>query len=143
MLEIKFLNRGDEHVLDYVAEDVFDNAIEGRLSVEYLENPHSHLAVAIDSGVVVGFASGIDYVHPDKARQFWVNEVCIASTHRRRGIGKAIVAALIDLARELKCTEAWVLTEQENTAARGLYKDAGGVEGQAIMVTFPLADTKC
>jgi ribosomal protein S18 acetylase RimI-like enzyme len=142
MLEIKLLQRGDEQVFEHVREGVFDDSVDGRLAVEYLENPHSHIAVAIEDGFIIGFASGIDYIHPDKPAQLWVNEVGVAPTHQRRGIGKAVITALIDLASKLGCTEAWVLTEQENTAARGLYKHVGGAESHAIMVSFPLTTAK-
>ncbi len=41
-------------------------------------------------------ASGVDYIHPDKPRELWINEVGTASTHRGRGIGKKVVTALVE-----------------------------------------------
>jgi hypothetical protein len=41
--------------------------------------------------------------------------------------------------RELGCTEAWVLTDEANVAARALYQSAGGTETAHLMVSFPLA----
>ena len=131
--------KGDEPILNHVAEGVFDNPIDADLTAKYLANPHNHIAVAIEDDVVVGFASGMDYIHLDKKGQMWINEVGVASTHQRRGVGKAVLAALTNLAREIGCTEAWVLTDEDNDAARGLYENAGGVEERIVLVAFPLA----
>jgi hypothetical protein len=52
-----------------VAAEVFDNPIDADLTAEFLGDARHHLAVAIDDGLVVGFASAIHYVHPDKPPQ--------------------------------------------------------------------------
>jgi len=112
-----------------VAADVFDNPIDPALTEEFLSDPRHHIAVAIDDGLVVGFASAVHYVHPDKRPQLWVNEVGVAPSHRQRGLGKALMSALFDVGRGLNCTEAWVLTDRTNLAAMALYTSVGGVEG--------------
>ena len=128
-LEIRILRRGDEQVLQNVAAEVFDNPIDPDLTREFLADPRHHLAVAIDNGLVVAFASGVHYVHPDKPPQLWINEVAVAPTHQRRGLGKAVMKALLDIGRTHRCTEAWVLTDRTNTAAMALYASLGGTEG--------------
>jgi ribosomal protein S18 acetylase RimI-like enzyme len=128
-IEIKVLRGGDEAVLAQVADDVFDNPIDPDLAREFLGDPRHHLAVAIDDGVVVGFASAVHYVHPDKPPQMWVNEVAVAPTHQRRGLGKAVMRALFEVAKARRCTEAWVLTDKGNAAAMALYAAVGGSEG--------------
>lgn len=128
-IEVKILRSGDEPILTNVAQEVFDNPIDPALTKEFLADPRHHLAVAIDDGLVVGFASAVHYVHPDKAPQLWINEVAVAPTHRRRGLGKAVINALLELGRQHRCTEAWVLTDRENPAAMALYRSAGGIEG--------------
>ena len=85
--------------------------------------------IAIDDGLVVGFASAVHYIHPDKLPQLWVNEVALAPTYRRRGLGRAVLKALFEVGRALNCTEAWVLTDRNNLAAIALYLSAGGTEG--------------
>jgi len=126
---IKVLRSGDEAVLSRVAEEVFDNAVDADLTREFLADPRHHIAVAIDEGMVVAFASGVHYVHPDKRPEMWIKEVATAPTHQRRGLGKAVIAALLDVARAHACTEAWVLTDRSNAAARALYAALGGIEG--------------
>jgi aminoglycoside 6'-N-acetyltransferase I len=141
-IEIRLLGPGDGDVLARVAPDVFDYAIERELTAEFLADPRHHLVVAIDDGTVVGMASGVHYVHPDKHPELWINEVGVAPTHQGRGIGRGLVEALCARGRELGCGEAWVLTDPGNTAARRMYASAGGEESPLqVMVTFYLDPT--
>ena len=128
-IEIKVLQRGDESILMNVAAQVFDNPVDAELTREFLEDPRHHIAVAIDNGLVVGFASGVHYIHPDKPPELWINEVGLAPTHRRRGLGKAVLKALFEVGRAQNCTVAWVLTYRTNVAAMALYSSVGGTEG--------------
>ena len=120
VIEIKVLQRGDDSILMNVAPEVFDNPIDADLTREFLEDPRHHIAVAIDNGLVVGFASAVHYVHPDKRPELWINEVGISPTHRRRGLGEAVLKALFDVGRSHNCTGAWVLTERSNVSAMAL-----------------------
>jgi ribosomal protein S18 acetylase RimI-like enzyme len=128
-IEIKVLQSGDESVLMNVADDVFDNPIDAKLTKEFLEDRRHHIAVAIDDGVVVGFASAIDYIHPDKPPELYINEVGLAPTHQRRGLGKAVLKALFEVGRAHNCRVAWTVTDRSNTAAVALYTSVGGTEG--------------
>jgi ribosomal protein S18 acetylase RimI-like enzyme len=126
---IKILQPGDDHVLMNVAEGVFDLPVDANLTKEFLEDPRHHIAVAVDDGVVVAFASGVHYIHPDKPPELWVNEVSVASTHQRRGLGKAVLRALLEVGKSHNCTAAWVLTHRSNPAAMAFYSSIGGIEG--------------
>jgi len=128
-VEIKVLRSGDESVLANVAAEVFDNPIDAQLTAEFLGDPRHHLVVAIDDGLVVGFASAIHYVHPDKPPQMWINEVAIAPPYRCRGLGKAVLRSLFEVGQAHNCTVAWVLTDRTNVAAMALYSSVGGTEG--------------
>ncbi|MEI9993650.1 MAG: GNAT family N-acetyltransferase [Rhizomicrobium sp.] len=125
-IEIRMLGPGEEAVLARVAPGVFDHPVDPALAREFLADPRHHIAVALSDGVVVGFASGVDYIHPDKPRELWINEVGTAPSHQRQGIGRQVVAALLGRGRALGCVNAWVLTEDENAAANALYASAGG-----------------
>ena len=133
---VRLLGPGDAAVLDRVAEDVFDETIRPELTREFLADPRHHIAVAIEDGTVVGFASGFHYVHPDKPAAMFVNEVGVAPSHHRRGIGTLLMGAILDRARTIGCKGAWVGTEVENIAARGLYLTAGGEESSHPFVEF-------
>ena len=88
--------------------------------------------------MVVGMASAVRYVHPDKHPQLWINEVGVAPTHRRRGVAKGMLRALLDLGESLGCSEAWVLTHRSNLPAMGLYGAAGGVAEPEDQVMFTM-----
>lgn len=140
-VEIRMLGPADAPVLRSVAPDVFDGPLDPELTAEFLSDARHHMAVAIDDGVVVGMASGVHYVHPDKPAELWVNEVGVAPTHHGRGLGRQLMRALLDHARTLGCIEAWVLTHRENAAARRMYAAAGGMEADSpLLIAFALVD---
>jgi GNAT superfamily N-acetyltransferase len=142
MPEIRVLRPGDASVLDRVAPGVFDRPIDPRWAREFLGDQRHHLAVAIDATVVVGIASAVHYVHPDKPPELWINEVGVAASHRRTGLARALLHALFAHGRTLGCTQAWVLADESNAAARSLYASAGGraAAEPAIMYEFRLAE---
>jgi ribosomal protein S18 acetylase RimI-like enzyme len=138
---VRLLGPTDVAVLERVADGVFDNPIDEALAREFVDDPRHHLAVAIsEDQVVVGMASAVHYIHPDKAAQLFINEVGVAKSHQRQGIGSRLVSELLALGRRLGCTEAWVATEPDNKAARSLYEKAGGQQDSTlfVMYTFPL-----
>lgn len=135
-IEIRLLGSEDARVLDTVAGDVFDFAVIPEQAERFLSDPAHFIVVAIDDGVVVGMGSANEYLHPDKPVQFWINEMGVAPAYRRRGIGTRLLARLIELARERGRSEVWLGTEQDNEAARGLYRSLGGAEKKFVMYTF-------
>jgi len=128
-IAIKVLVAGDHDVLQSVAPDVFDNPVDPKLAREFLNDPRHHMVVAVDGGQVVGFASGVDYIHPDKQPELFINEVGVAPAYRGRGLAKTLVQTLLGVAAAKGCQIAWVLTYRGNPNAMALYKSAGGVEG--------------
>ena len=137
-LEIMILRPGSEAILDRIAPDVFDNALRSDLVAEFLRDERHHLVVAVDQDLVVGFVSGVHYVHPDKPAEMWINEVGVAPSHQGQGVGKAMMQALLRHAERLGCREAWVLTDRSNHAAMRLYASTGGHEApqESVMFTF-------
>jgi GNAT superfamily N-acetyltransferase len=137
---VRVLGAGDEAVLERVTTEVLDHGVDPRLAAEFLSDPRHHIAVAVEDGAVVAFASGVHYVHPDKPTELWINEVGVSPPHRRRGLGAAVVGALLAEGRRLGCVNAWVLTDRGNEAAMRLYEACGGVEAKedTVMLEFPL-----
>jgi ribosomal protein S18 acetylase RimI-like enzyme len=123
-------------VLDRVARGVFDEPIDRRRSAAFLADPRHHIAVAVEDGVVVGFATAVRYVNPDKPPELWINEVGVAARHRRRGCGRQLLRTLFEEGRRRGCVEAWVLTEPTNRPALGLYRKAGGKRKRTLPVMF-------
>ena len=140
-ITVRLLSADNIPVFDHVAEDIFDHPVRIDLAVEFLNDPRHHMAVALDGGVVVGMASAVHYVHPDKPAQLFINEVGVAPSHQRQGIASELIARLLAHGRALGCTEAWVAADEDNGPARALYAHAGGHEEptRAVIYTFPLA----
>ena len=141
MLEIKLLGPADSDTLGNVAEDVFDDPIIISSAEEFLNDSRHRLVVALEDNVVVGFVSAVVYLHPDKpAPELWINEIGVAPSHQRQGIGRMLLRHLLEDAKQSGCTEAWVLTDRKNIPAMGMYKSAGGVEESPdpTMFTFKL-----
>lgn len=143
-LEIKILGQGDERAFERVALGVFDERVDPQLVRDFLADPRHHIAAAIEDGELIGFVSALDYIHPDKPRELWINEVGVAHAHRRRGIAKHALDAMLKHAQKLGCREAWVLTDRDNIAGMRLYASAEGIERRpdAVMFNFPLTSEK-
>lgn len=138
-IEVRLLDPGETAPLDRVAADVFDGPVVARWRDEFAADPRHHLAVATAGGTVIGMASALHYVHPDKPPELWINEVGVDGAWRRRGVGRRLVAALLAHGRALGCAQAWVLTEPDNAEARALYEAAGGRPGgPTVLYEFPL-----
>jgi len=140
MFTVRVLTEADFAVLLNVAEGVFDNPINEAFAREFLDDPRHHIVVAMMDGVVIGFASAVHYIHPDKPPELWINEVAVAPTHHNQGIGKAIMKELLALGKQIGCVNAWVLTDRSNAAGNGLYKSVGGqvAEDDTVMFEFRL-----
>ena len=139
-IEVRLLGVTDLGVLDHVEADVFDYPVQRSLAEQYLSTPGNLLAVATLSGVVVGMASAIIYLHPDKPLQLFINEVGVSERVQRQGVGKRLMSVLLERGRIMGCTEAWVATEVDNHAGRALYNSLAGTEDEdrAVVYTWQL-----
>jgi ribosomal protein S18 acetylase RimI-like enzyme len=138
-VEIKVLSVDEAGVLDRVAPEVFDEPVAPDAARLFLADPRHHLAVACDGGVVIGFASGVHYFHPDKpVPELFINEVGVAPTHQNRGIAKALLRCVLQHGRQLGCGQAWVLTDQDNVAAQRVYAASGGTATTHLMYSIQL-----
>ena len=135
-IEVRLLGRADVGVLDKVADGVFDEPIDADLAHEFLANPNHHIVVALQGQTVVGMASAIHYVHPDKKAELWINEVGVAPPLQRRRIGARLLQTMFAHAQAIGCRSAWVATETDNVAANGLYRAAGGRREDAALYLF-------
>jgi aminoglycoside 6'-N-acetyltransferase I len=140
-VEIRLLQAHEGRALDRLAPGVFDRAVEPRWRDEFFADPRHHLVVALDADLVVGFVSAVHYVHPDKPPELWIDEVGVAPSHHRRGIGSRLLDRMLAHGADLGCVQAWVLTGPDNTAARRLYASAGGQAApeRSVLFEFPLA----
>jgi len=129
MTEIRRLGPGDD-ALVVAAEHLFDGPARPDATARFLAEPGHHLLVAYDGARPVGMVTGVETTHPDKGTEMFLYELGVDEGARNRGVGRSLVAALADLARERGCYGMWVLTDEANPAALRAYTAAGGTREQ-------------
>jgi aminoglycoside 6'-N-acetyltransferase I len=123
---------GDEAMFAHIAPEVFDEPVDAARLRSYLRTPEHLMVLALVGELVVGQCAGVVHRHPDKPPELYVDEVGTASTHRRQGIARAMLAELFAWGRELGCEEAWLGTELDNEAANALYRGHRPIEDAAM-----------
>jgi ribosomal protein S18 acetylase RimI-like enzyme len=123
-MDIRTLGPGEDAAVADV-EHLFDGPVKAAAAARFLADPDHHLLVAYDRERPVGFVSGIELTHPDKGTEMFLYELGVDEAARRQGIGRALVEALGARARERGCYGMFVLTDDDNAAARATYRSAG------------------
>ena len=137
-------DRAHRGLFDRVADGVFDQDLDPDLVDAFLADERHHIALACDTGSIVGFVSGVHYLHPDKPPELWINEVGVAPSHRRQGLAARLMTAMLSHARALGCVEAWVLAEEDDAVANAFYrslaKPGDPTSEGAVMHSFDLRE---
>jgi len=122
------------------SDDLFDEPAAPDWTERFFRAGGHHLLVAEDGGgTIVGFASAIEMVHPDKGTEMMIYELGIAEAARGRGLATELVRAVVDLARELGCYGVWTATEPDNEPALRTYRRGGAAEEElSVVLVWPL-----
>ena len=129
---VKRLSSFDAPLFVRIAPNVFDEPVDAGRLATYLSAPGHIMVVALEGEMIVGQCAGVIHHHPDKPTELYVDEVGTASTHRRRGIARAMLYDLFAWGRELGCAEAWLGTELDNDAANAFYRGTRPTEDEAM-----------
>ena len=122
------------------AGHLFDAPPDLATSERFLVTPGHHLLLAFVDEVPAGFVSGVELTHPDKGTEMFLYELAVDGPFRRHGIGKALVDALLEIARAHGCYDMWVLTDHDNDAALATYRATATTdESSHVMLTWDLA----
>jgi len=129
-LRVRHADNSDVPVLLMLAEEFMPEvATKGRrieILRHALKNPDYHLLVAELNGEIVGF---IDYwvIHDfaHGAKLSYIQNLYIASKHRRKGIGSRLLQETLRRAETDGVLEIHVVTEFENEPAISLYRKHG------------------
>ena len=134
--DLRLLQPGDENVVRALRTYEGDGDPEGLLA-----DPRTLMLVAFDAELPVGLvlAHELPRRHGDRAKLF-VYEIDVAESHQRRGIAKALLARLAEIALERGVRVGFVLTEPDNDAGNALYASAGGTSHTDVMWTFRYTD---
>jgi ribosomal protein S18 acetylase RimI-like enzyme len=92
----------------------------------FLGKPENVLIVAEEDGVPAGFlvAYALDRIDRDR-RMVCLYEIGVVSRKRRRGIGRAMIDALLSWCRAQGAMKTWVITDRSNESAMRLYARTG------------------
>ena len=125
-MDIRILQAGDEDLLIAAVALTDEGPLSPERASQHLADEDLVNVVAVDDGEVVGFIYG-HVLRRFEATSFFIYSVDTAPSHQRRGVAKAMLAALSALGRSGRWDEMFVLTNRSNAAAMALYASAGGV----------------
>jgi ribosomal protein S18 acetylase RimI-like enzyme len=137
-LEVRQVKCGDEALFERVAAGVFDEPIDTDRLSAYLAEPGHHMLVALHDGEVVAQLAAVVHRHPDKPTELYIDEVGVAPAFQRQGIARRMFDEMLAFGKALGCEEAWVGTEPDNDAARGLYESRGAEAEPFVMYVYKL-----
>lgn len=121
------------------AAQLFDRPPRPEWTATFLAQDGHHLLLALVHDIPIGFVSGVETTHPDKGTEMFLYELSVHEDHRNRGIGRALVRALAELAVRRGCYGMWVLTDADNAAALAAYRAAGAGEPEPnLMLSWEL-----
>ena len=95
---------------------------------QYLNNRNNLFIAGYYNGELAGIIFGQKIEALDDRREFFISELGVSNKFRRLGVGTQILKTLLDFLKQRKYTQCWVLTEQCNIEAIGLYKKLSGTE---------------
>ena len=123
-VEIRRLEPEDRELV-LAAGHLFDGPPTPGWTDDVLRREGHHLIFAFDDGAPVGFVTCVEMAHPDKGVEVFLYELGVDDAARGRGIGRRLVQAALDLARDRGGYGAWTITEDDNEAALATYHSAG------------------
>jgi ribosomal protein S18 acetylase RimI-like enzyme len=112
-----------------VDPELLDHPIERTAARRLLRDPQNHLWLAAVRGRDVGLLRAVELCQLHTTRkQMFLYEVAVASAYRHRGVGSALVRAMLAHCRRHGFEEAFVFTDDpRNRAAHTLYRSTGAV----------------
>ncbi|MCP4549944.1 MAG: GNAT family N-acetyltransferase [bacterium] len=97
-----------------------------------LGDEQGYLLAAVQNNQPLGFL--IAYLLPrfsNPEPMMLLYEIEVAATHRRQGVGRAMIDKLKTICHKRNCFKMWVLTNTSNLAACGLYTATGAERHQS------------
>lgn len=134
---ITHISRDDLPLLDRAA-----HRFRGVLADAAFLEPRSVMTfVASEGDDILGWCWGYRLVRPDGSAMLYVHGLDVAEAHRRRGIGRNLLAAFMAAGREAYASTMFVFTDEANAVARSFYESMGGgppAQGPSVNYWFRL-----
>lgn len=107
----------------------------------FVDDPRALAFVAGDGSEVTGWCWGYHLPRPDASSMLYVHQLDVDEAHRRRGIGRSLLAAFLSAGQEAGATRAFLTTGMARAPARSLYESLGGgpaTQGATVQCWFTL-----
>lgn len=124
-------------------EDVFEmdrvDMPENTYLQQLLEKDSFHVFIALEDKQVVGGLTA--YTIPGyyaKASQVYIYDLAVKTDRQRRGIGKKLMAAILDYCKGIGMGDVFVQAEQEDAHAVAFYHATGGEALDAVHFSYKL-----
>jgi ribosomal protein S18 acetylase RimI-like enzyme len=106
-------------------------------AVAFAQSPGTIAFVAVDDHDVQGWCWGYLLARPDATTMLYLHNLEVAETCRRRGIGRGLLRSFMEAGAQLGASRMFLITGEENRAARGLYESMGaGLAAQGPTVNY-------
>ncbi|UCC68574.1 MAG: GNAT family N-acetyltransferase [Armatimonadota bacterium] len=136
-MEIRRLSKGEERAACEIAALFRSSQVGAEYMAALLADERNHLIAALVDERPVGYALGYELQRVDgRGPMMLLYEIEVVESHRRRGIGRALVERLKRICKDRGFAKMFVFTEESNSAATALYACTGGERGALDTVTF-------
>lgn len=136
MLSIRRLNPDDRGAWEALFRSYMhfygreeSQAMYDRAWNEFQRDERMHARVACSESRVVGFVHFLVHANTSRADVCYLQDLYTADDRRGQGIGRALIAAVVDFARQRECSRVYWLTHETNAVARRLYDSVGECSG--------------
>ena len=146
-MEIKIIRPGPSNLQEINDElqkdrwETLENSSVLSNLIKFIGNRHNYLILAYENGNVVGVIEAYNLQKFDwRNNEMLLYSIEVKKKYRKKGIAKAMLLKLREIAIKEGSHEIWVLTDKNNVAAKNLYKSLGikTVESEQIMFNYPL-----
>jgi len=125
-MDIRILKPGDEDLLIQAVDLADEGPLTPARAAAHLADRDLVSVVAVEQDRAVAFIYG-HILRRFEATSFFIYSVDTAPSHQRRGLARAMLAALDAEGKSGRWDEMFVFTNRGNAPAMALYASAGGV----------------
>lgn len=106
----------------------------------HLADPASIPIIGFDDGAAAGYAIAYLVTRIDGAPMVMLYDLTVSPDHRRHGVARAMIQAVVSAANSSGASRVWTVTERDNTAARATYAATGAAgDGDDLVMSWDLS----
>jgi len=141
VMRIRRLLPGDELAVLHAGYLFDEPEVDVTAVRAYLADARNVFLIAFEGSEALGFLRGTELLQlSSRRKQMFLYEIGVDKEFRRRGVGKALVNALLSDCRERGFEEVFVFTNPANLPAVALYRSTGATTETPAdrMFVYPL-----